>query len=727
MNKKIIFALLIALSLTSIHYRTFSQTKELSLSDIWASRDFFPSSLAEIKPMADGEHYCILEKGEINQYAYKTGKKVKTIFSEAELNKVFTKEKLSIDSYEFSTNETKIIFSSGTESIYRHSTQAHFYVWDIAKAELTPVSEGGKQRLAEFSPNGDKVAFVRDNNMFVKDLASKSEIQITKDGIDRNIIYGTSDWVYEEEFSFTKAFHWSPDGNMIAFYRFDESQVKEFWITTYGTLYPENYKYKYPKAGEDNSVVNILIYNLKTTNTIEVNTGSETNQYIPRIKWTKDTQKLAIQRMNRLQNKLEILIADAASGQTQTIYTEENKYYIDITDDLHFLENGNWLIGSEKNGYNHIYYFNTKGELIQQLTAGEWDVTEIKGIDEKRGIVYYLSAESGPFNRDLYSVRIDGKKKNKLTLNSGWNSVDFSKGFKYFINSWSDANTPPNYSVFGADGKFIVNLRENKRILQKMEEYGFSKLEFFNFKTSENIKLNGWMIKPVNFDSLKKYPIFMYVYGGPGSQTVKNQWGYSNFIWFQMLAQKGYVVISVDNRGTGARGEEFKKMTYLQLGKYETIDQIETAKWLGKQSWVDSKRIGIFGWSYGGYMSTLCLTKGFEYFNAGIAVAPVTNWRYYDNIYTERFMRTPQENGKNYDENSPISHVKKLKGKYLLIHGSADDNVHAQNTYDLVTALVNENKQFDLMIYTNKNHGIYGGNTRFHLYKKMTEFILDNL
>ena len=709
---------------------TFAQsdTKELSLEDIWESGKFYPRSVSEIRSMNDGEHYCVLKDKEIVRCSYKTGKEDKRILTKVQLNKAVGVGKIKINDYSFSSDESKILIATETERIYRHSEKANFCIWDIKSETLSELSKNGKQRLADFSPDGSKVAFVRDNNLFIKDLVNNTEIQITKDGKDRHIINGTTDWVYEEEFSFTKGFFWSPNGKYIAFYKFDESKVKEYWMTTYGELYPEKYKFKYPKAGEDNSIVSIHIYNIADEATKVVDVGEETDQYIPRIKWTKNSNILSVQRMNRLQNKLEILFADVSSGKSEVVYSEENKYYIDITDNLRFLDdNTTFIITSEQDGYNHIYLYDFTQKQSIQLTKGKWDVVEIKGVNESKKLVYYISAEDSPMDRYLYSVKFDGSKKTKISKRNGWNGVKFSKNYKYYINTFSDANTPPVYSINTSNGEVKKELENNSALLKRMEDYGFSKQEFFTFKTSEDVELNAWIIKPKDFNPKKKYPVFVYVYGGPGSQTVENQWGWFNFVWFQLLAQKDYIVVSVDNRGTGFRGEEFEKCTYQKLGKLETIDQIEAAKWLGHQSYIDDDRIGIFGWSYGAYMSTLCITKGASYFKMAIAVAPVSNWRYYDNIYTERFMRTPQENGTSYDDNSPISYVSSLKGKYLLVHGTTDDNVHVQNSYDLVTALVKANKQFDMQFYTNKNHGIYGGNTRLHLYKKMTDFIIENL
>lgn len=700
----------------------------ITLEDIWKSRKFLPSGIQGMRSMSDGERYTVLEKDSINIYSYKTGEYIRTLAGAAEMVPAGDTTPVQIWTYEFSRDESKLLIPTNTESIYRYSTESEYYIWDIEAKELQPLSLEGRQRLAEFSPDGSKIAFVRDNNLLIKDLEEDVEFFVTHDGEKNKIINGTTDWVYEEEFAITKGFQWSPDGRRIAYMRFDESGVKEYQITQWGELYPEHYKYKYPKAGEDNSLVTIHVYDLETGRTVTMDTGEETDQYIPRIFWTRDPEVLAIFRVNRLQNVFEILYADAENGSSEMVYKQRSHYYIEEShyDNVVFLEDQGFIFTGELDGFYHIYYKPGDEAEAVQLTSGEWDVTKMLGYDEEDKQIYFVAAKTSPVNREVYSVSLKGKMK-QITEGEGWHSPKFSSNYDYFINTFSTASVPPVYSVHSANGKLIRILQDNERLRNLTVEYDFSEPEFFSFITSEGVELNGFQIVPPDFDPGRKYPVFMYVYGGPGSQTVTNNWAYHNYIWFQMLAQNGYIVVSVDNRGTGARGEEFKKMTYLELGKYETVDQIEAAKYLAAKDYVDPERIGIFGWSYGGYMSLLCLTKGAEHFKAAIAVAPVTTWRYYDNIYTERFMRRPQINAAGYDDNSPINHVDKMEGKLLLVHGTGDDNVHVQNTMDLVTALVEADKQFDLMLYPNKNHGIYGGNTRMHLYRKMTEFILENL
>lgn len=705
----------------------FGQEK-ITLEDIFINGTFRSASMSGITPLSDGDHYVVNEDNALNIYHYKTGEKSGVLLNSNQLIPEGDSVSLKLRSFKLSNDETKVIFPTQTERIYRRSSKSNYYISDTERNKTFPLSAHGKQQHATFSPDGKFVAFVRENNLFIKNLESDFEQQITDDGEKNKIINGVADWVYEEEFGFSKAFFWSPDGSKIAFYRFDETAVKEFTMMMWGNLYPNPIKFKYPKAGEDNSIVTIKVYDLINETITGMDIGLESDIYIPRIMWTSKENKLAIQRLNRLQNKLDILLVDATIGTSQLMYSEENERYIDITDDLTFLKNSDrFIISSEQDGFNHLYLFDLLGNLENQITSGEWDVTQFHGIDEEAGLVYFTSSESSPFNRELYVISLNGSNKKMLSQKTGTNDVKFSKKYHYFINTFSDANTPPQISVHNQTGERLRTVEQNEQLVQKTQSFGFSDRSFFTFNTADGVTLNGWMIKPNDFDSTRKYPVLMYVYGGPGSQTVRNSWGGGN-AWYQYLAQEGIITVSIDNRGTGARGENFKKMTYLELGKYETIDQIEGAKYLATLDFVDDKRIGIWGWSYGGFMAASCLTLGAEYFSAGISVAPVTNWRYYDNIYTERFMRTPQENPDGYDNNSPINHVEKLKGNFLLIHGTADDNVHVQNSIDLITALVDANKQFEMQLYPNSNHGIYTGkNTRYHLYSKMTSFILNHL
>lgn len=708
--------------------------KEINLKEIWTEYKFMSRSVRGINSLKNGTDYTVIKKGSLIVYDYKSGDSITTLITPDNLIPEGSDQPIRLRSFSMSNDETKFLIPTSTESIYRHSTKSDYYVFDINSKKLTRLSENGKQSLADFSPDGTKVAFVRDNDIYIVDLNTGNEKQITTDGKRNHIINGTCDWVYEEEFSFTKAFFWSPDGSRIAFYKFDESDVKEYTIEYYGNLYPKWETYKYPKAGEDNSVVGIYVYALDNGYISNIPLGENTDIYIPRIKWTKNPEILSIQRLNRFQNHLEILIADSRNGDSYIMYSEKNEFYIDITDNLTFLENKQqFLITSEQDGYNHIYLYNMDGSMEKQLTSGKWDVTSIYGWNPKSKIVYYQSAESSPLDRDIYKVNLKGVRT-KISKKDGTNDADFSNNFKFYINNFSTIGVPPIYTVNNSKGKVLRVLEDNKKLKERLAKYEISKPEFFTFTTpeitlpdGEQVELNGVKIMPYNFNPDKEYPVLVTIYGGPGSQTATNSWGSFNYMWYQMLAENGIMVVTVDNRGTGARGEVFKKMTYLELGKYETLDYIETAKYLGNLTYVDKNKIAIFGWSYGGFMASNALFQGAEYYSTAIAVAPVTNWRYYDNIYTERFMRKPQDNPDGYDNNSPINHVDKLKGNYLLIHGDADDNVHPQNSMDLFSALVNADKQFDFMLYPNKNHSIYGGNTRYHLYTKMTNFLYDHL
>jgi dipeptidyl-peptidase-4 len=706
------------------------ETTTLTIEDVFKSRKLFPKSAYIGQSLNDGIHYYKSGADGIEKYAWATGDKVGTILNNNDI-KINDTTVFEYESFEFSPEEDKLLFVTETEDIYRHSSKSNFYIYSLTNKTLKALSPHGKQRLATFSPDGTKIAFVRDNNLFITNLDDMSEKQITNDGEYEHIINGTTDWVYEEEFSFTQAFYWSPDGRYIAFYKFDESKVKEFWLTYYGDLYPRHEKYKYPKAGEDNSLVTIHTYDLTTGTTQTMNTGSETDIYIPRIKWTYESDKLVIFWMNRLQNELKFLQANPATGETKTIYSQTNKYFIEITDDLSFMadkhgKNSGFLFTAELDGFNHIYHFNMDGIIAKQLTQGNWDVEKIVGYDDKNQIVYYRTAKSAPYNREIFGVSLKGKEY-PIEVKAGWNNVQFSSNYEFYSSSWSDANTPPVYTLKTIEGQTIKVMEDNAEFIKKMAPYHYQDKTFFDITTTEGVKLSCWQILPTNFDTTKKYGVLFTIYGGPGSQTVQNSWGYRDG-WYQLFAQNDIIVVSVDNRGTGFKGEEFRKVTYKELGKHETIDQIEAAKYFESLPYVEKGKIGIFGWSYGGFMSTLCMTKGADHFNTGVAVAPVTNWRYYDNIYTERYMTKPQDNASGYDDNSPINHVDKLKGNYLLIHGMADDNVHPHNAYDLITALVAADKEFETMAYPNSNHGIYTGkNTSFHIYKKITNFFLKHL
>ncbi|SFZ93479.1 dipeptidyl-peptidase-4 [Flaviramulus basaltis] len=706
-----------------------AQTKKITLEDIWSNGTFRTEGMDVLHSMANGQQYSVLNfdratrSTSIDIYDYKTLKKVETLVSSTNLDDVpyFT-------DYTFSTDENKVILATNEKSIYRRSSLGNYYVYNVNTQSLSLISEE-KIQEPTFSPNGKYVAYGFDNNLYVKDLDADKISQITFDGKKNEIINGITDWVYEEEFAFVRAFDWNVDSDKIAFIRFDETNVPEFSMDVYGEgLYQTQQVFKYPKAGEANSVVSLHIYDLKSKKADEVKVDKAYNDfYIPRIEWTNNPDVLSAQYMNRHQSELDLWMINAKNNTSNLVLAEKDKAYIDVTDNLTFLKDNSFIWTSEKDGFNHIYHYNKDGKLINQITKGNWEVTNYYGYDEKNNTIFYQSVENGSINRDVYSIKLNGRNKTRLTKSEGTNNAAFSADFSYFINTFSSATTPPEYTLNSASsGNLIKSIKDNDVLSQSLSDYKTSKKEFSTIHVNGN-DLNMWMIKPADFDESKQYPLFMYQYSGPGSQQVANQWNSANDYWFQYLAQQGYIIACVDGRGTGFKGAEFKKVTQNELGKYEVEDQIQAGKQLGELPYIDASRIGIWGWSYGGFMSSNVLFKGNDVFKMAIAVAPVSSWRFYDSIYTERYMATPQENASGYDDNSPINHVDKLKGDFLLVHGSADDNVHLQNTMRLAEALIQADKQFDWAIYPDKNHGIYGGNTRLHLYKKMTHFINEKL
>lgn len=709
--------------------------KQLSLNDFFVDGTFSSKGVRGLSSMNDGEHYTVLENGgtRIVKYSYKTGKPVETLL---DLSKQENLEFKQISDYVFSPDESRILISANIKPIYRRSFTADYYIFDFKNKDIKPLSEKSGQRLATFSPDGLRIAFVRDNNLFIRDLRFGTERQITNDGQLNHIINGAPDWVYEEEFGFNKAFEWAPDGSSVAYIKFDESDVKEYQMNMFegqnpatkaNELYPSNYTYKYPKAGEKNSIVSVHVYDVNDRTTMSMNTGEETDIYIPRIRWTKDPKKLSVVRLNRTQNKMDILLANVRTGATTPLYREENKYYIAESnfDNLRFLEDGeHFVITSEKNGYMHLYLYNLTGQEKKAITSGEYDIEDFYGYDPVRKLYYYSSFEESPLEKQIYSINDRGVKK-KLTPVKGWNEASFSSTFNYYINTVSNANTPPATNLYNAQGKLLRVLEDNKKLKETVAAYDIAQREFIQIPAADGkTMLNAWIMKPVKFDSNKKHPLLITQYSGPNSQQVKNSWSLN---WLNYLAQEGFIVACVDPRGTAARGEEFRKCTYMQLGKFESDDLIASAKWLAEKPFVDAKNIGIWGWSYGGFMSSLCIMKGNDIFSTAIAVAPVTNFKYYDSIYTERFMRTPEENEKGYEENAPLNWAGKLKGNLLICHGTADDNVHVQNAYELSERLVQANKQFDMAIYTNRNHSIYGGNTTLQLYNRFVNYLNRNM
>lgn len=704
-----------------------AQQKEITLEDIWGGT-FRTQRLDALKSLNNGKEYSVLnyDRSEkvstVDVYDYKSGEKVRTLVNSNDLKGIN-----HIISYEFSKDEKKLLLATKLKQIYRYSSVGTYYVYDINTSELSLVSENKIQRPT-FNNEGSKIAYGFENNLYITDLTSEKTIQITTDGVKNTIINGLTDWVYEEEFAFVRAFDWNLDGDKIAYIRFDESEVPEYSMDIIGTeLYPTQQVFKYPKAGEANANVSLHIYDLSSQKTSEIDISEYNSYYIPRIKWTKDANILSVQLTNRHQNILDLVFVDSRNNSTTLIHQEKDEAYVDVTDDLTFLNSNSFIWTSEKSGWNHIYLYDKSGKLVNQITDGDWEVTRYYGFDENTGIIYYQSTQNGNINRDVYSITIQGTNNVRLSQETGTNSASFSSDFTYFIGTFSNTVTPYKFTLHNSrTGEQIREIKNNNSLRELVSEYKVSPKEFSTISINGN-DLNMYMIKPLDFDPNKKYPLFMYQYSGPGSQLVANRWGGSNDYWHQMLAQEGYIIVCVDGRGTGLKGRDFKKITQKELGKYEVEDQIEVAKKLGELPYIDAARIGIWGWSYGAFMSSNCLFQANDVFSMAIAVAPVSSWRFYDTIYTERYMQTPQENPSGYDENSPITYVDNLKGDYLLVHGGADDNVHLQNTMRMVEALIQANKQFDWAIYPDKNHGIYGGNTRLHLFTRMTKFIYETL
>jgi dipeptidyl-peptidase-4 len=719
------------LSLLLICFVCFAHAQaQITVDDIFTKGTFSQKSVSNVNWMNDGQFYSVRESNNIVKYDVTTGQAVETLLTGSALSPAIT-----FSSYIFSADEQKVLLMTNRKSIYRRSYTADFYVYDFTSKKLEKLSSGGVQSYATFSPDGSKVGFTRSNNLFYVTLADMQEVQITDDGKFNHLINGNADWVYEEELYLTKAFDWSSDGQKIAYATFDESAVREYNLQKWnqGQLYPEDYRFKYPKAGETNSEVKLTIYHLADGKKINVDLGAEKDIYLARLSWTKDANTLSYRVLNRLQNQLDYYHADAASGQPSLILTDKSDTYVDLTyiDDMVYLNDGkHFITSSERSGSKHLYLYTIAGKLVRQITNGAWDAETFVGIDQskKKKILYFTSTEVSPLERHFYQIGLDGKGKKKLSAVAGNTSVNMSNDFKYYINYHSNATTPLNVSLYKTAGNVNVKvLEDNADLKETVEAYNVQPKQFFTVKAADGQDLNGFMLKPADFDAAKKYPMMMFQYSGPGSQQVKNSWAGSNFYWHQMLVQKGYIIAVVDGRGTGGRGTEFKNMTYGQLGKYEVEDQIAVAKDMATRPFIDESRIGIWGWSYGGYMSSMCLMKGSDVFKAAIAVAPVTNWRYYDTIYTERYQGLPQDNAAGYDDNSPASHVEKLKGKFLLVHGTGDDNVHFQNSVALQQALISANKQFDSFYYPDNAHGIYRGGVRPHLFTMMTNWVIENL
>lgn len=727
-------AVLFSIGLLAIN-TVLAQDKEVSVAAIYDGT-FRTEGMDVLRSRNNGTQYTLLNYDRVNKiqtidlYEYETLEKTATLLSTEDLEGISY-----MSSYTFSADESKVLLATDLTPIYRRSTLGSYFVYDFNDKSLIKIADVGIQEPS-LSPDGSKVAYGYENNIYLFDLKTKQTEQLTFDGEKNRIINGITDWVYEEEFGFVRAFEWSPEGTHIAFLRFDETEVPEYSMPIYGEdLYPTLQTFKYPKAGENNAVVSLHLIELEGVKTATIPVDA---YYIPRIKWKNNPDELAFQTFNRHQNELVLYEFNKRSGALSVLHTERDAAYVDVNDNLTFLVDDSFIWSSEKDGYNHLYLHDKSGKEKRQLTSGDWEVTSYYGYDEKRKKIFFQSTAMGSINRDVYSVGINGKNLRRLTAQDGVNRASFSADFTYFINAHSNAATPPSYTLNTTVPKkrvrdanagqslMLKTIVDNTALLNTLEDYNISPKEFSTLTVNGN-DLNMWMIKPADFDPSKKYPLLMFQYSGPGSQSVSNTWMSANDYWYQLLQSKGYIIACVDGRGTGFKGRDFKKSTYLQLVRYESDDQIAAAEQLSALPYIDENRTGIWGWSFGGDMAMHSILKGNEVFETAISVAPVTSWRFYDTIYTERFMRTPQENPEGYDLNSPLNYADQLKGKLLLVHGSADDNVHFQNTMRMVEALVQANKQFDWAVYPDKNHGIYGGKTREQLYTKMTQFILNNL
>jgi dipeptidyl-peptidase 4 len=727
-------AVLFSIGLLAIN-TVLAQDKEVSVAAIYDGT-FRTEGMDVLRSRNNGTQYTLLNHDRVNKvqtidlYEYETLEKTATLLSTEDLEGISY-----MSSYTFSADESKVLLATDLKPIYRRSTLGSYFMYDFNDKSLIKIADVAIQEPS-LSPDGSKVAYGYENNIYLFDLKTKQTEQLTFDGEKNRIINGITDWVYEEEFGFVRAFEWSPEGTHIAFLRFDETQVPEYSMPIYGEdLYPTLQTFKYPKAGENNAVVSLHLIELEGAKTATIPVDA---YYIPRIMWKNNPDELAFQTFSRHQNELILYEYNKRSGTLSVLHTERDAAYVDVNDNLTFLVDDSFIWSSEKDGYNHLYLHDKSGKEKRQLTSGDWEVTSYYGYDEKRKKIFFQSTAMGSINRDVYSVGINGKNLRRLTAQDGVNRASFSADFTYFINAHSNAATPPSYTLNttvprkrvrdanAGQSLILKTIVDNTALLNTLEAYSISPKEFSTLAVNGN-DLNMWMIKPADFDPSKKYPLLMFQYSGPGSQSVSNTWMSANDYWYQLLQSKGYIIACVDGRGTGFKGRDFKKSTYLQLVRYESDDQIAAAEQLSALPYIDENRTGIWGWSFGGDMAMHSILKGNEVFETAISVAPVTSWRFYDTIYTERFMRTPQENPEGYDLNSPLNYAERLKGKLLLVHGSADDNVHFQNTMRMVEALVQANKQFDWAVYPDKNHGIYGGKTREQLYTKMTQFILNNL
>jgi dipeptidyl-peptidase-4 len=707
----------------------FSQVQPLTVERIWGSEEF-DTDLVSVRWASDGRSYTETEENDdltdLYQVDVATGERVLLVRG-SDLVPPGTRTPIDIEEYEFSPDRSKLLIFTNSIRVWRRNTKGEYYIWDINARRLTPISAGsGYQQYAKFSPDGRLVGFVRDHNIFVTDIATGSETQLTTDGND-NIINGASDWVYEEELGLRDAFRFSPDGRRIAFWRIDQTVIKPFYMIDETELYPELVPVRYPKAGEQNSEVRIGVVDITVGRTTWMNLGEEEDIYVAEVGFAGSADEIWLTRLNRHQNRLDLMLANVLTGESRVIMADADEAWVDAHTPTWIDGGRQYVYRSDRDGYSQLFLFDRDGALVRKLTTEEWDVLNVVGVDDEDDVVYFTAAADGPLQRPLYRVGLNGSGLHRVSVDPGTHSVTFDPTFEHYIDTYSRAWIPPVRTLRTAGGALVRTISSHEVLQDQLQSLGLRPPEFIKIPIEGGEELNALLIKPPDFDPSRRHPLLMYVYGGPGSQTVTDSWGGARYLWHQMLAQQGYLVASVDNRGTGARGARFKKMTYLNLGRYESADQIAAARYFGALPYVDESRIGIWGWSYGGYMSSLSMLKGGDVFRAAISVAPVTDWRLYDTIYTERYMRTPQENPGGYREGAPLNYAGNLQGKLLLVHGTGDDNVHSQQTLQLVEALEEANKQFDMRLYPNKTHSIAGEVTRVNLYTLLTSWLEENL
>ena len=733
MNKLFVMCIMMLLATSNV-----SADNKITLKDV-TGKTFTPKYITGVDPIKGTDRYASISNDgrQIIEYAFKTGNQTRVLFDIANTHGESIKQ---LDGYTLSPDGKRMLIQTNTHKIYRRSFTADYYIYTIQSKKLEKLSTGGPQQIPTWSPDGNQIAFVRDNNIFlVKLLYDNAESQITKDGKFNEIINGVPDWVYEEEFSTNRSLCFTADSRMLCWIKYDERKVKEYSLQLFmgshptmkaNEVYPGTYTYKYPKAGEDNSIVSVWSYEIQTHKTNRLQVPLEGDGYIPRIKSTNDANRIIVFTMNRHQDVLNLYAVNPRTTLSQLLIKEQGDKYVkeEAMEGIAIGQNS-ILLPSDRDGYMHLYLYNMNGSLIRKIGDGNYDITSIYGYDETTGDVYYQAAGINPHDRQIFVSHKNGKTE-RLTDTNGWNKAVFSGDYKYFLNTWSNYNTPYVFTIRDNKGKVLSTPVDNKELKEKVKTYGFNSRETFSFTTSEGVKLDGWMVKPKDFDTNKKYPVILFQYSGPGSQQVIDAWNAGSMgnggAFDYYLAQQGFIVVCVDGRGTGGRGAAFEKCTYLKIGELESRDQVETALWLGKQSYIDKERIGIWGWSFGGFNTLMSMSEGRPVFKAGVAVAPPTNWRYYDTINTERYMRTPKENGSGYTTN-PIQRANALHGALLICHGMADDNVQPQNTMEYTEALIQADKDFKENIYTNRNHGIYGGNTRTHLLRQISNWFSEHL